>query len=316
LTRQLLVFSHKHRLQVGALDLNLLAQGTEQMLRRVIGEDIHLSTRLGEGPLRVRADAAMLEHALVNLAVNARDAMPRGGALTIATGSALQDAKALAGRAELAPGRYAFLEVTDTGTGIAPEVMRHIFEPFFTTKEPGKGTGLGLATVYGLLQQLGGFVSVETAPGQGSTFRLHLPQEAAAELPAAAPANQKGASGRGEIVLLVEDDDAVRGLACLVLRRRGYVVLEARDGVEALAVSGAHPGPIHLLATDVVMPHMNGRELAERLEHRRPGLKVLFLSGHNEDAKLRAGLGERFVLLQKPFLPEAFARKVGEVLRG
>jgi nitrogen-specific signal transduction histidine kinase/CheY-like chemotaxis protein len=317
LTRQLLAFSRKQVLKLSVLDLNQVVAGMEKMLHRLIGEDIRLSTKLDPSILKVKADGAQLEHVIVNLAVNARDAMPKGGALTLTTGSETVDEHTLAARPELVPGTYSVLAVTDTGSGIPPEVMARIFEPFFTTKQPGKGTGLGLATVYGVLKQLGGYVSVESTVGKGTTFKIHLPcAELGAAVAAGSEALPPDPGGKGEIVLLVEDDDGVRALESQVLRRRGYVVLEARDGLEALRISGSYQGQIHLLATDVVMPNMNGRELAEQLGAQRPALKVLFLSGHTEDATLRAGLvEERMTLLQKPFVPDTLARKVSEVLQ-
>jgi CheY-like chemotaxis protein len=317
LTRQLLAFSRKQVLTLAVLDLDAAVAGMLKMLRRLIGEDIELVTRLGPEPVGcIRADAAQLEHAVINLVVNARDAMREGGRLTLATARVSVEAEGqLAPDAR--PGDYLALRVTDTGSGMTEEIRARIFEPFFTTKEPGKGTGLGLATVYGIVKQCGGFITVASEAGKGSTFALHLPrvaQPASAALPLGRAEEPKGGS---EVVLLVEDDPAVRALAVEVLLRRGYTVLQARNGAEALQLSEGHPGPIHLLATDVIMPQMNGRQLAERLVASRPGLKVLFLSGHTEDTTLRAGvLDESIPFLQKPFAPEVFTARVRELLDG
>jgi CheY-like chemotaxis protein len=305
LTGQLLAFSRHQALESKVLDLNPVVAGLEGLLRRLIGEDVDLRVRLGRDAGAVRADPAQLEQVVVNLAVNARDAMPRGGRLEIVTRAA-----PAAGGA----GPRAVLEVTDTGVGMDAATRARIFEPFFTTKELGKGTGLGLATVYGIVKQFGGTVDVESAPGRGTTFRVALPQHRPVPAGADGPAPRAPDGGR-ETVLLVEDDDAIRSVVRTVLQRTGYTVLAAGTGAEALRLSAGHAGPVDLLITDVVMPGMNGRELADRLAAARAGLRVLFMSGYTDDAVLRHDvLAERVPFLHKPFLPDVLARKVRDVL--
>ena len=313
LTRQLLAFSRRQFLAPRVLDLKVTVGDIEKMLRRVIGEEIELHTDLQPGLGKVRADAGQVDEVIMNLAVNARDAMPRGGRLTILT----RDVELLGQQlpAEVAPGPYVMLAVADTGCGMSPEVRARIFEPFFTTKEVGQGIGLGLATVYGIVKQSGGHIDVASQPGRGTTFRLYLPR---AEEPDRQRRSEPGTvplPGGKETVLLVEDEDVVRSLSRFVLEGKGYTVLEARNGEEALRVSQGHAGPIHLLVSDVVMPQLGGRPLAERLAHRHPGMKVLYLLGYTDDAVVRHGVQEDEVnFLQKPYSPTALAAKVREVL--
>jgi len=290
--------------------LNDLVKNLGRMLRRLIGEDLALLTELGPDLGAVRVDPGQVEQVLVNLAVNARDAMPDGGRLTIRTANV-----DVSEAAELPIGRYVLIEVADTGTGMDAATMARAFEPFFTTKERGKGTGLGLASVYGIVRQSGGHIGLTSAPGAGTTFRIHLPRvdapvDAAHEAPAVAPP----AAGT-ETILVAEDEQMVRVLVRKVLEQAGYTVLLAGGGSEALQLAERHTGPIHLLVTDVVMPGMSGRELARQLVTKRAGTKVLFLSGYADDAVARHGVLEPgTAFMQKPFTPSALARRVREVL--
>ena len=310
LIRQLLAFSSRQALKPVVLDLNHLVKNVGKMLRRLIGENIQLTTEPAPELDAVCADPGQLEQVLVNLVVNARDAMPQGGRLTIATGNL-----DVAGGATPVPsGRYVTLRVTDTGTGMDAATMERAFEPFFTTKPKGKGTGLGLATVYGIVRQSGGHVEVESAPGSGTTFRIYLPRvedaaESGAESSAAAPA--RGA----ETVLVVEDDERVRALARKVLEQAGYRVVVAAGGKEALAAAEAHEGQIDVLMTDVVMPEMSGRTLTRRLTQRHPGLKVLYMSGYPDEDIAKHGVFESGIpFIKKPFTPSLLTQKLREVL--
>jgi signal transduction histidine kinase len=316
LTRQLLAFSRKQVLQPRVVDLNSeVITGLEKMLRRLIGEDIELVTSLDGHLGLVNADPGQLEQVIVNLAVNARDAMPDGGRLVIETANMELGAEHAGRHIGVKAGRYVMLAVTDTGSGMKPETMARMFEPFFTTKEQGKGTGLGLATVYGIVKQSGGDIWVYSEPGHGTSFKIYLPL---VEEPksAAVPASTKAHDYAGtETILLVEDDETLRLLARRILQSRGYTVLEARDGEQALAICGQPATRIDLVATDAVMPKMNGRVLAERLATLRPRLRVLFMSGYTDDDMLRRGIMDpRMAFLQKPFTPEGLAKKVREVL--
>jgi PAS domain S-box-containing protein len=315
LTRQLLAFSRKQLVQPRRLDLNRLVADFAQMLPRLIGEDIRLVTRLAPGTLRVTADPGQLEQVIMNLAVNARDAMPEGGQLTLATSlvTALPDAADPLAAPPTGP--HACLAIQDTGCGMTQEVLEQIFEPFFTTKPSGKGTGLGLATVYGIVKQAGGHLTTESAPGQGTTFRLYLPYAGdrtagdTAELPAATPSQ-----GR-ETILLVEDDPGVREMSAEMLALHGYQVLAADSGAAALAILATHAAPIALLLTDVVMPGMGGIDLAREAQRRRPGLRLLFMSGYLDRAgRHAAAAGQAFI--QKPFTPAELGRSVRTVLDG
>jgi nitrogen-specific signal transduction histidine kinase/ActR/RegA family two-component response regulator len=328
LTRQLLAFSRKQVMAPSLVDLNGIVASIHAMLQRLLGETINLVTITAPDLGAVKADPGQMEQMILNLCVNARDAMPDGGRLTLRTANVDLDEAAAARWGDARPGPYVMLEVTDTGVGMDEETRSRLFEPFFTTKEQGKGTGLGLSTVYGTVRQSGGHIAVESAPGRGSTFTVCLPRVAAAAPPPeprpvpAGPAPRTRAEtrltpGRGETVLLVEDAQRVRAVVREILEMSGYVVLEARHGAEALEVSRAHPGVIHLLVTDVVMPQMSGRELAQRLATLRPELKVLYMSGYTDDAIVRHGvLAAGIAFLSKPFTPDALALKVREVLDG
>ena len=309
-TRQVLSFSRKQKSSPRLVDLDDVAASVVSMLRPVIGEDIRVVQARSSSLWPVLADPGHLQQVLLNLAVNARDAMPEGGELTIETANVeLPDAQSPA-----AQGPHVMVAVRDTGVGMNEEIRSHLFEPFFTTKEPGRGTGLGLATVHGAVKQSGGHLVVESLPGRGSTFRVYLPR-VGDEKPKAPPVPAETAPGGSETVLLVEDDDAVRQLNLEVLRAAGYVALEARHAGEALVIAERHTGAIHLLITDVVMPHMSGLELVERLLAMRSDLRVLLVSGYADDAVLRHGRGaEHWPFLQKPFPPDALLRKAREVL--
>jgi PAS domain S-box-containing protein len=317
LTRQLLAFSRRQILQARVLDLSGVVSDMENILRRVIGEDVTLETVRAAESLPVLADPGQLERVILNLAVNARDAMPNGGRLTITTAAANLGPDDLHEHPELRPGEYAVLSVCDTGVGMDAATKARLFEPFFTTKKVGEGTGLGLATVYGVVKQSGGDISVRTAPGEGTTFTLYLPTSnlpAAGGKPRETPPSAPTAAAQ-ETVLVVEDDDAVRVLVRLVLTRQGYQVLEARDGESALALVESYDQPIHLLVSDVVMPGVSGPELAAKVTAQRPDLRVMFLSGYTEDEVIRRG-GGTAAFLHKPFLPTALTVKVREVLNG
>ncbi len=315
LTNQLLAFSRKQILQPRVLNLNEVVESTEKLLRRLIGEDIDLVTKLDPTLGQVKADPGQVDQVIMNLAVNARDAMPRAGRLTIETANAELDGSYARRHPVVPPGPYVMLAVSDTGRGMDQDTQARIFEPFFTTKERGKGTGLGLATVYGIVKQSGGFIWVYSEVGRGTTFKIYLPRvDEDAEVARADQAFREMPRGV-ETVLMTEDDELVRSLIRVTLQKQGYTVLEAKDGTEALRIGQEYRGPIHLLVTDVVMPGMNGRELAERLASRCPAMRVLYLSGYTGETIVRNGVLEaEQAFLPKPFSPAAFAHKVREVL--
>jgi PAS domain S-box-containing protein len=315
LTQQLLAFSRSQVLMPKVLSLNTIVDTVDAMLQRLIGEDIHLVTALDPTLGHVKADPGQMEQVIMNLAVNARDAMPRGGKLTIETGNVELTKPYHRADAALVLGRYAMLAVSDTGHGMDAETQARIFEPFFTTKGPGKGTGLGLSTVYGIIKQSGGYITVYSEPERGTTFKMYLPivdepiDDAEAEPPPIAKLYGN------ETVLLVEDEPAVRVLVRDTLRLFGYKVLEARHGFEAQLIAGQHAGQIELLITDVVMPQMSGRELAEGFAGEYAGMRVLYMSGYTESAVIHHGvLNPGTAFLQKPFTPETLARKIRDIL--
>ncbi|MEA5447468.1 response regulator [Leptolyngbya sp. CCNP1308] len=317
LTRQLLAFSRQQVLAPQVFNLNTVVSNTETMLRRLIGEDVSLVTTLSSTLGQVKADPGQIEQVLMNLAVNARDAMPQGGTLTLATKTVHLDEAYCRTVADLAPGDYVRLTMQDTGCGIDAATQANMFEPFFTTKAVGKGTGLGLTTVHGIVKQSGGHIAVESTVGQGTTFQIYLPRVAELVPEVRSPARSRTLPQGSETVLVVEDEDAVRALEILILQRCGYRVLEAINGSDALHLVEQEPGPIHLLLSDVVMPHMGGRDLADQIALKRPDCKVLFLSGYTDDAVIHHGVSEAGVaFLQKPFTPAALAQKVRQVLDG
>jgi CheY-like chemotaxis protein len=319
------------------LDLNAVVSETDRLLTRLLGEDIERVCDLDPTLGRVNADPRQMEQALLNLVINARDAMPAGGRLTIASRNVAVDEAFANENPDIPPGDYIMLSVTDTGYGMDDQVKSHLFEPFFTTKEESKGTGLGLAIVYGFIAQSGGHLRVQSKPGCGSTFKIYLPRvddvtlrPTSVRLPSvrptavrlaplgpAAPAGTSNAVRGTETVLLVEDDEAIGALGKLVLQTIGYTVLQAGDGLQALQISEQHPGTIHLLVTDVVMPNMSGRQLAQRLVQSRPALKVLFMSGHPNEIILEdSAPSARTDFLPKPFTLVALENTVRAVLDG
>ena len=314
LTRQLLAFSRKQLLELKVVDVNAIVQDMERLLRPLIGETIQFLTVLAPQPAHTRADAGQLEQVLMNLVVNAKDAMPAGGRLTIRTEQMTVDEHHKWSPQFIRPGVYVTLSVSDTGTGMDRETQSRIFEPFFTTKEKGKGTGLGLSTVYGIVKQSGGYVMVQSELGRGTTFQIYLPLvEGAAEKHSVSVPH--AALGGSETILLVEDEESVRGLVRDTLSSKGYRVLEGENGEAGVAAAAGHDGKIDLIITDVVMPGMGGREMVKRLIESRPGTKVLYLSGYTEDAVISEGSTERgTAFLQKPFTLQRLSRKVREVL--
>jgi signal transduction histidine kinase/ActR/RegA family two-component response regulator len=315
LTRQLLAFSRRQVMQPSVVDLDAAIDAMTNMLRRAIAEDVQLDIVPG-GPLDpVHVDPGQLEQVILNLVINARDAMPQGGRITIATTNIEVDGAFAAAHPPMRAGAYVRMSVRDTGVGMDDATIAQVFEPFFTTKEAGKGTGLGLPTALGIVEQSGGHIVVESAPGRGTAFDVYLPRHteragATTVKPVAATA-----STGNETVLLVEDDDQVRALIGSILRTHGYVVLEAATPGDALLIAEQHEHAIDLLLTDVVMPRMSGRQLSERLSPRRPAMRVLFISGHTDDAILLYGVeSSAFAFIQKPLTPDGLLAKLRQVL--
>ena len=315
LVRRLLAFTRRQSMEPQALDLNSVVKGTEKMVRRLIGEDIEVVTVLPPGLGVVRSDPAQLEQIIFNLSVNARDAMPNGGKLIIETSNVDLDQVYADTHLAVVPGPYVMLAVSDTGSGMDTHTRAHIFEPFFTTKEKGKGTGLGLATVYGIIKQSGGYIWVYSELGLGTTFKMYLPRVVAVVEPPQPALIRTSHAQSSETILLVEDEESIRSLVHGILRGCGYTVLNAGRPQEALEISEQFDGPIHLLFTDVVMPQMNGREVAEKISASRPNTKVLYMSGYTDQAIAHHGvLNPGVPFLQKPFTPDALTQKVREVL--
>jgi CheY-like chemotaxis protein len=314
LTRQLLAFARRQVLQPRSLSLNQSVTDVTNLLQKVIGEQIELKLSLAPDLPVVRADPAQLEQVLMNLCLNARDAMPEGGQLTVETGTAEFDDEYCRRNLFARPGRYVLVTVTDTGVGMSPETLEHIFEPFFSTKEPGHGTGLGLATVYGIVQQHEGLIHVYSEPGYGSTFRVYLPIVAAATEPCR-PAASEPVRGGSETILVAEDHEGGRQMVCEILTRLGYTVLAAANGEEAVRLFQQHRDQVALLLFDVVMPQLSGPDAFREIEAIRPGVPVIFATGYSAKADLPSSLAEEHRhLIQKPYSPTALARKIREVL--
>jgi PAS domain S-box-containing protein len=315
LVRRLLAFTRRQSMEPQLLDLNSVVKGTEKMVRRLIGEDIEVVTVLAPELGAVRSDPAQLDQVIVNLSVNARDAMPNGGKLIIETANVVLDQSYAATHLAVTPGAYVMLSVSDTGCGMDAHTRAHIFEPFFTTKEKGKGTGLGLATVYGIIKQSDGNIWVYSELGVGTTFKIYLPRVVGSLAPPPPLLIRTAPPQGSETILLLEDEDSIRSLVRGILQAHGYTVLEAGRPHQALEISKNFPRPIHLLFTDVVMPQMSGREVAEQISAARPDTKVLYMSGYTDQAIAHHGvLNPGVPFLQKPFTPEALAQKVREVL--
>jgi CheY-like chemotaxis protein len=315
LTSQLLAFSRRQSIQPKTLEINRIVDQTATMLKRLIGEDIDLRIIKAPDAGRIHADAGQIQQMLLNLAINARDAMPGGGSMMIQTRHAELGSDYIGQHFGVRTGNYVLIEVADTGTGMDEATRSRVFEPFFTTKPQGKGTGLGLSTVYGIVRQCGGSIDLYTAPGHGTTFRVYLPQvQQAVNEERTEP---REAPGGHETLLLVEDEEGVRKMVHAALERRGYHVLVAASGPEALEIARAHEGSIELLITDMIMPKMTGRELAHKLKETRPGTGVLYISGYAGNALQNAGtLASEAAFLQKPFAPVTLMARVRELLDG
>jgi len=313
LTRQLLAFSRRQVMQRRALDLNRVVQGLEAMLRRLLGADIELSVAGQPSLWSVKADAGQIEQVIMNLAVNARDAMPTGGKLVVETKNTELTGQDARERLGVKPGSYVMLAVTDSGIGMDKETQARIFEPFFTTKDQGKGTGLGLSTVFGIVAQSDGHIWAESEPNRGSTFKIYFPKSEESAKTASSPPSIS-VPGGSETILLVEDDEQVRAVAHEILKRHGYHVLEAASPGDAIVICEQHPAKIHLLLTDVILPRMSGRLLADRLRPLRPEMRVLFMSGYTGDTAVHQGEVEFGGFLPKPFTPPALMAKVREAL--
>lgn len=315
LTRQLLAFSRQQVLEMKVLDLKAVIRQMVKMLRRMIGEDVTLELNLKAAPSTILADQNQIEQMLMNLTVNARDAMPQGGSLIIETSNVIIDEKFAQQRPEMKPGAYVMIAVSDTGTGMSSEVQEKIFEPFFTTKAMGKGTGLGLATVYGIVKQHNGFIYVYSEPGSGTTFKIYLPLVTAHVTATASNREAVPLVAGTETVMVVDDELSIRRLAGDILRPLGYQVLEASNGLEALEVTRSRSENIHVVLTDVIMPGMNGKDLAHSLQLERPGIKVIFMSGYTDDMIVHHGVLNKGVnFIQKPVTPSVLTKKLREVL--
>jgi PAS domain S-box-containing protein len=315
LIRQLLAFSRRQVLQPKIIDLNAIVLGLDKLLGRLMGEHIEMVTLCGANVGNVKADPAQIEQVIMNLVVNARDAMPKGGRLTVETANVELDSMYARDHVSVKPGAYVMLAVSDTGMGMSPETVAHIFEPFFTTKESGQGTGLGLSTVYGIVKQSGGYIWVYSEPGKGTTFKVYLPRVSEAVEEKRKQAEPLAEYNGKETILLVEDEEAVRELASLILNAKGYLVLSAPSAQEAEHFSATHRGEIHLLLTDIMMPGASGHELAKRITARHPRTRILYMSGYTDNVLALEGVLEAGVsFLQKPFTPGALAKKVREVL--
>jgi signal transduction histidine kinase/CheY-like chemotaxis protein len=316
LTRQLLAFARREVVRPQVLDLDSVITAVQELLHRTLGEHIELITTLAGDLWPVLADPGQLEQVLVNLAVNARDAMPGGGTLTIDTSNITVDADTVAGGSRARQGRNVRMRISDTGTGMPADVLEHVFEPFFTTKEEGTGTGLGLATVYGILAQAEGQIQIYSEPGTGTTFSITLPVTAQELVPLAAPVPYRR-SPKGETVLVVEDEEALRQVTKRIFTRNGYHVITAANGPQALDIARAHPGEIHLLVTDVVMPRMLGKEVADKMRAIKPGIEVLYMSGYARPVLASQGsLEPNVALVEKPFSEAELLSQAGQVLDG
>jgi len=316
LTRQLLAFARREVARPQVLDLDHVITAVQEMLRRTLGEHVELVTTLAGDLWPVLADPGQLEQVLVNLAVNARDAMPGGGTLTIDTSNITVDADTVAGGSKARLGKNVRMRVSDTGTGMTADLIEHVFEPFFTTKAEGAGTGLGLATVYGILAQAEGHIQIYSEPGTGTTFSITLPVTTEALVPMAEPVLYQR-SPKGETVLVVEDEEALRQVTKRIFTRNGYHVITAANGLEALDIASTHPGEIHLLVTDVVMPRMLGKEIAEKMRAIKPGIEVLFMSGYARPVLASQGrLDPNVALVEKPFSEAELLGQAGQVLNG
>ncbi|MDQ3002599.1 MAG: ATP-binding protein, partial [Fibrobacterota bacterium] len=316
LTSQLLAYSRKQVLEAKVVDINSLVSDLRNMLSRIIGEHLNLVLRLFHDLGKVRADPNQIEQVILNLIVNARDATPNGGDITLETENVVMDEEAIGTHPEILPGHYVRLSVSDSGCGMEPHVLSRIFEPFYTTKEFGKGSGMGLSMVQGIVTQTGGYIYAYSEPGLGSVFKIYLPTEKSKDPVVKPEAIEAVGDYRGkETILLAEDEESVRKLIRGILELQGYTVLEGRDGVEAERVGMAYGGAIHLLLTDVIMPRRNGRDLADLMKVTRPGLKVIFMSGYTDDAIVRHGLlAIVCTFIQKPFSPKNLVRTVRAIL--